>query len=154
MKLYYFLGRMLKPVLTAGFFFYCIITRTSRVRIIVRDENDRILLIKTWLSGNEWSLPGGGVDRGETYEEAACRELREETGIEVAEDTLVPLGVIRSWGHEEVLFSAQAAASELPSVLPSRFEVKEARWFLDTNTVKLGRLAQKVMKKVASSREV
>lgn len=32
-----------------------------------------------------WLTPGGGVDRGEPYEQAAIRELREKTGIERVE---------------------------------------------------------------------
>lgn len=41
----------------------------------------------------EWTLPGGGIARGETPEAAARRELFEEIGL-VAE-TLIPVGNVR-----------------------------------------------------------
>ena len=48
-------------------------------------RGDDVLLIergKGPVSGN-WSLPGGKQELGETVEEAAHREIREETGIEI-----------------------------------------------------------------------
>jgi 8-oxo-dGTP pyrophosphatase MutT (NUDIX family) len=56
------------------------------VRLAVLDTAGRLLLFRTRepvhpVLGTWWELPGGGIDAGETYVDAAVRELREETGI-------------------------------------------------------------------------
>lgn len=52
---------------------------TLGVRVILVDEGEILLVKHTYHPG--WLLPGGGVKRGETLEQAAVREVREETGL-------------------------------------------------------------------------
>lgn len=47
--------------------------------LVVRAE--KILMIKS-LHLNRWELPGGGIEKDETPEEAAIRELKEECGLD------------------------------------------------------------------------
>ncbi len=60
----------------------------SCVRVVLRDADGRILLFRAELSsmaaGHWWELPGGGIERGESHVDAAVREIREETGIQIS----------------------------------------------------------------------
>jgi 8-oxo-dGTP pyrophosphatase MutT (NUDIX family) len=52
------------------------------VRVLLIDDADRVLLFHMHSDDGQvfWCPPGGGVESGETHEEAARRELTEETG--------------------------------------------------------------------------
>ena len=52
--------------------------------VLVENEKGQVLLQKRSDNG-QWCVPGGALELGETYKEAAARELREEVGIEVKE---------------------------------------------------------------------
>lgn len=49
---------------------------------IIKDEKILMVCHQT-PSRTYWTLPGGGVDAGETFEQATVREVKEETGLDV-----------------------------------------------------------------------
>jgi 8-oxo-dGTP pyrophosphatase MutT (NUDIX family) len=56
--------------------------------LVMRDEPERSFLLMK--HAHRWDLPKGHLDDGETDEECALRELREETGIKAKDIELVP----------------------------------------------------------------
>lgn len=68
------------------------VIQRSGARVLLVDAQQRILLLRGMDPAHPavryWITVGGGVDEGETREQAAVRELREETGLAVAADSL------------------------------------------------------------------
>ncbi|RIH86167.1 Diadenosine hexaphosphate hydrolase [Calidithermus terrae] len=58
--------------------------------VVVLDSHDRVLLGHRTDNGF-WGLPGGAMEPGESFEEAARREVFEETGLTVGELVLLTL---------------------------------------------------------------
>jgi 8-oxo-dGTP pyrophosphatase MutT (NUDIX family) len=71
--------------------------RPASVAVCVVGEPDRLSLVITRRAprlrshAGQWALPGGGRDPGETIEDAALREMAEETGLELGPDAVLGL---------------------------------------------------------------
>jgi ADP-ribose pyrophosphatase YjhB (NUDIX family) len=97
------------------------------VSVIVTNLGGDVLLLKHSYGPAVWSLPGGGLGRGEDPLAAARREVREELGVELVR--LDPVGTL-----EEVLSGSPHTAYIFAGICdrqprPDRREVTEARFF-------------------------
>lgn len=69
---------------------------TGGVRVVIPDEEGKILMVKQSHEGKDiWMVPGGAIEDGENAAEAAVREVLEETGLTVRIKRLL-------WHVEEV----------------------------------------------------
>jgi 8-oxo-dGTP pyrophosphatase MutT (NUDIX family) len=103
------------------------------VTAVVRDEDGRLLLIhKT--DNDLWALPGGGHEIGESIATTVTREVWEETGIQVAVDSVSglytnPRHVIQyDDGEVRQQFSICFRAHPIGGALKTSSESKEVRW--------------------------
>lgn len=84
-------------------------------------RNDNILLVEQNVdNARGWSLPGGGLDEGETLEEGIIRELIEETGVTVKlKELLYVCDYIREDRHVvHIIFLAEAPNDNIGETMP------------------------------------
>ena len=98
-------------------------------------DDDRLLMIRRGHGpgAGEWSVPGGRVEHGETLVEAVVREVREETGLDVAVDQF--LGFVERITDEAHFVILDFAATAFdPDALEAGDDAAEAAW-IDVNDV-------------------
>jgi ADP-ribose pyrophosphatase YjhB (NUDIX family) len=94
------------------------------VLVFIR-QGDSILLVKQNYGQQYWSLPGGMVELGESLEQAAAREVHEETGLETRVKRVVGLYSNPAENALAVTFEAQVVGGELRPA----HEISECRYF-------------------------
>jgi ADP-ribose pyrophosphatase YjhB (NUDIX family) len=100
--------------------------KTRGVNCIIQFEN-KILFVRHSYGSKKWTLPGGGVKRKETFEDAVKREAREE--VDIILNNIKKVGVYVS-NKEYKIDTVQCFLSEVDSshFKIDNFEILEAKW--------------------------
>lgn len=94
------------------------------ITLVVNEENEALLLNQNYISSRYCTLVSGYIKPGETAEETARREVKEETGVDV--DALELIGTF--WfGKKDMLMIGFFARAQKSALVPS-CEVDAARW--------------------------
>ncbi len=136
--------KLLRPFLILGARTWWYITRpiTSGAKVILMC-GDEILLIKTTY-GYSYSLPGGGIKKGESPREAALREVYEEVGITLDEVTTLPSFITYDEYKEDTVYGFYAEVRSKAYKL-DRLEIDLAEWHPLNNLPKTGHVTEKII---------
>lgn len=106
--------------------------RVDVAYVLLFDERgENVLLVKNKGTGaSYYTLPGGAVEQGETLEEAAIREVKEETGLDVQLGGIFSVGeaFFEERGHHAIFFTfiGEIIGGEINISLPE--EIEEIIW--------------------------
>lgn len=93
------------------------------VAVLLLPVDDGLLVVRRGIDPGrgELALPGGFIDLGETWQEAAARELAEEAGIEIDPGEVTELRVRSVRGGPLLIFGVgpRRAGAELPAFSPN-----------------------------------
>lgn len=104
-----------------------IFPRISPCAIVLVRRSDEVLLVRKaeWPAGR-YSMAAGFVNLGESLEDCAAREVKEETGIDITGLTYVGS---QSWPFPSQLMAAFVADYAGGDLVVDRHELEDARWF-------------------------
>ncbi|MCK5300074.1 MAG: NUDIX hydrolase [Candidatus Aenigmarchaeota archaeon] len=98
--------------------------------IIVNDKNQVLLAKRTEEEmgfKNTWSIPGGGCENNETFEEALHREIQEELGCEIKWRKYFKSFIMRF--REESIVRAVYFYGKIEGDIKLNHELSEYKWF-------------------------
>jgi 8-oxo-dGTP pyrophosphatase MutT (NUDIX family) len=108
-------------------YFYLRWSRRTRVLIIAEGK---VLLVKGWYGSGKWTLPGGGLHKGEDSKNGAIREVFEETGLTLTPEQLQPLGegIFLQYGLRFVFDKFFVELPRSTTLTPLRAEITDITW--------------------------
>lgn len=121
--------------------------------VIVFNENNELLL-QLRSDTNDWGLPGGGMELGDSFEETAQKELFEETGLIAHELQLLGLASGKEYfykfPHGDEIYNVTAIfkAVAVTGTLNKNEESKDLKYFPLNELPKLNSTTSKLLEKV------
>jgi len=100
----------------------------TRARVIVQNEQDEVLLVKDWIGGLKWELPGGGVGRHESPSCAAQRELFEELHITLFSEKFEYVATVKH-SYEAFVYKVRIQKTDVSREHRNKWEIVDAQWF-------------------------
>lgn len=105
--------------------------------IVLNEKNELLLQLRS--DTNDWGLPGGGMEFGDSFEETAQKELYEETGLIAQELILIGLASGKEFyykfPHGDEIYNATAIfkATAVKGIIKQNEESTALKYFpLDT----------------------
>jgi mutator protein MutT len=96
------------------------------VKAVLVDAGRACLLLN---ERDQWELPGGRLERGETPETCLLREVREEIGLEPIVEDLVDARAFEAVPGKEVFILVYRCRLAAPGDIVLSYEHREAGWF-------------------------
>lgn len=106
---------------------------SHRVRVIIT-VGDEVLLQRSSVGHQRWSIPGGGIEKNESDEDAVIREVQEEVGVRLHKKDLVKLGWQRipyrkGWPIINLTFFQVELSKKPPLSISRPLEILDVGWF-------------------------
>ncbi len=129
-RMYYAVLCFISPLAQNAFRLFNAITHQQRAKIILVDEDNKLLLVQNALGDRCWTLPGGGIEEGESAIEAAIREVYEELSIVLDAEDCRRIGMVHVTknSYDAQIIACCLNSAQKRQIWPHKLEIYAVEW--------------------------